>query len=313
MIRVKYSDEEIRAKLKELGAEELLPMKRKAQKDIVVQGPSTESGMMIQGMMPRLAEVGKIKIGGKGEKMVRGHLLPQKWDHFAIATLMKDEDGRLVMDDNMNEIIGKECKALDIYLCYDDPTMNMPTFYSFFTQSKLVCMGNGRIATRTEVDGSKVEQTCNPKECADYIAKKCKPYGRLSVILASANRIGGTYVFRTTSWNTIRNVLSSMQFIRTVTGGALAGIKLRMTLLPMTVVPNSVGRNVKIYVVNIEFPGDMDALKDAAAEEIQRRIQLGMNMKQIEATDRELLKSRVVEEAEEEAVEIAEEFAPEGE
>ena len=312
MIRVKYSDEEIRAKLKELGADDDLPMKRKTQKGIAVQEPSKESGMMIRGMTPRLAEVGKIKIGEKSKKMVRGHLPPKKWDHFKIATLLKDDAGRLVMDDKMNEIIGEKCTSLDICLCYDDLTMNMPSSYSWFAQSKLVCMGNGQTAMRKKEDGSEEEIPCNPKECTAYKEKKCNPYGRLSVILASANRIGGVYVLRTRGWNTIRNVLSSMAFIRKEAGGVLAGLPLRMRLLPMTVTPRDLGFNVKIYAVNIEYPGTLSELKQAGREEMERRLKLGINMRQTEEQYRESVKERMKEETEEEARDIAEEFAPEG-
>ena len=312
IVRVKYTDIMIHELLEKLGATGLSAV----QKTKTPLQPTTpaQPDLIIQSLTPRLAEVGKIKIGGKSERKTgTGFLLPEKYDHFEIATLMKDAEGRLVMDDEMNKVIGEGCKALDIYLCYDDPTMNMPTFYSWFVKSKLVCMGNGEKAMRTQEDGSKEERECNPKICAAYKEKRCKPYGRLSVILASANRIGGTYIFRTTSWNTIRNVLSSMAFIRTITGGVLAGIPLRMTLLPMTVNPHDVGHNVKIYVVNIEFSGKMDDLKQSAAIEVERRMQLGMNMKSIEAADTGFIKSHVVEEVEGEAEDIAEEFAPEEE
>ena len=321
MIRVKYSDEEIRAKLKELGAAELRTMRKKSEKiemrekvvDIAVQEPIIDSDMMITGMKPQLAELGKIKIGVKGEKMVRGHLLPKKLDHFMIATLMKDDDGRLEMDDSMNKIIGDKCTSLDICLCYDDFTMNMTSSYSWFAQSKLVCMGNGQTAMRRKEDGSEEKIICSPKECTAYKEKKCLPYGRLSVILASANRIGGVYVLRTHGWNTIRNVLSSMAFIRKEAGGVLAGLPLRMRLLPMTVTPRDVGHNVKIYSVNIEYPGTLAELKEAGAEEMERRLKLGINMKQTEDTYREAVKARMKEEAEEDARDIVEEFASEEE
>jgi hypothetical protein len=320
-VRIKYSDEEIRKKLKELGADELETMRKKSEEikkrekvvDIAVQEPIIDSDMMITGMKPQLAELGKIKIGVKGDKMVRGHLLPKKLDHFMIATLMKDDDGRLEMDDSMNEIIGEKCTSLDICLCYDDFTMNMTSSYSWFAQSKLVCMGNGQTAMRRNEDGSEEKIICNPKDCTAYKEKKCKPYGRLSVILAAANRIGGVYILRTTGWNTIRNVLSSMAFIRKEAGGVLAGLPLRMRLLPMTVTPRDVGHNVEIYAVNIEYPGTLAELKEAGAEEMERRLKLGINMKQTEDTYREAVKARMKEEAEEDAIDIAQEFGAGGE
>ena len=298
MIRVKYTDEEIRAKLKEFGAV-TLPATRKERGEVV---PFSEhEDMAISDITPRLAEIGKIKIGGKGEKKVRGFLLPEKWDHFEIATLLKDEEGRLVMDEDLNAKIGKDCKALDVELCYDSPVMNMPTFYALLSEGRIVCMGNGHIATKTKVDDSKEEIVCKPRECEAYKSKKCKLHGRLSVILSTSNRLGGVYVFRTTGFNSIRNIMSSMRFLRGVTGGVLGGIPLRMVLLPMTVKPHEVEHNVKIYAVNIEYAGSPSDIKQAAVDEIQRRMVLGVDMQQTEKGDKELLKTHVIEEAEEEA------------
>jgi len=102
-----------------------------------------------------------------------------------------------------------------------------------------------------------------------------------------------------------------MAFIRTITGGVLAGIPLKMRLVPMHVQPKDLEHTVKIYTVNIEFDGDMKALKEAAEQEVERRLRLGTNMRQIESEDRKVIAQRVREEAEEKAAEISEEFAPE--
>ena len=312
MIRVKYSETEIRAKLKELGAEDL-PMKRKERKELMpFSERDTNVGMCISNITPRLAEIGKIKIGRKGEtKTKTGFLLPEKWDHFEIATLVKDEEGRLEIDEEMTARIGKNCKALDVELCYDSPVMNMPNFYALLSEGKVMCRGNGVVATKTKEDESKEEIVCNPKECQAYKNKKCKLHGRLSVILSASNRLGGVYVFRTSGFNSIRNIMSSMGFLRGITGGVLGGIPLRLALLPMTVKPQGVTRNVKIYAVNLEYTGSPSELKRAAVEEIQRRMQLGVDMVQAEKEDKDLLQAQVIEEAEEEAK--AAEFASEGE
>ena len=311
-VRIKYSDEEIREKLKELGAGDL-QVKHKTQKDIVVSRASASSDMMIHGLSPRLAEIGKIKIGTLSDKMVKGRRLPEKLDHFVVTSLLRDDCGDLLIDEEMTKKIGNSCQELPIYLCYDDPSLNFTTFYGHFTQSRLQCMGNGITASRTLESGDKEEITCNPKTCEAYQKKQCKPYGRLSVILADASRVGGCYVLRTTSWNSIRNILTSMSFIRTITGGILAGIKLKMRLIPMQVQPRDMGRTVKIYTVNIEYGGSWEELKDEAAKEMRRRVQLGTNMKQIESGDREMIAEQVKTEAEEQAVEISQEFNPEEE
>lgn len=309
-LRMKYRvDEELQKELSSL----LTTGERSQQakpKAVVADVPFTKIGLMIEQIVPRLPEIGKIKIGGKGVKTTQsGFLLPEKWDHFEIATMLKDKEGRLIMDTEMNKLIGEGQRELDIFLCYDDPRMNMPSFYAKFTQSRMECMGNGKIALR-RVNGNKEEIVCKAKQCPDYKAKKCHPYGRLSVILAKANRIGGSYVFRTISWNSIQNVLSSMALIRD-RGGVLAGIPLKMRLMPMTVMPVEVGHNVNIWVINIEFAGTMDELKVAGEKEVERRLKVGLDMRQIEANNRLSLEAHVIEEAEEESAEIASEFAPE--
>lgn len=310
-VRIKYTDAEIREKLKELGAEDLPTTRKERQEIMPFSERDTNTDMGITDITPRLAEIGKIKIGRKGEKRVHGYLLPEKSDHFEIATLVKDDEGRLIMDKEMNAKIGEGCKTLDVELCYDTPSMNMPTSYGLLSEGKIMCMGNGHVATRTKEDGSKEEIVCHPRECNAYKAKKCHHRGRLSVILSASNRLGGVYVFRTIGFNSIRNIMSSMAFLRRITGGVLGGIPLRLTLLPMTVTPQGVNQNVKIYAVNLEYAGSPSELKQAAVEEVQRRMQLGIDMGQTEKSDAELLKAQMMEEAEEEAK--AEEFVSEEE
>lgn len=313
MIRRWYGDDEIQEKLAELQPSGDIPVQQ-LPAAVTKEGrqPSVFSG--ISQLQPRLCEIGKIKIGELSERrMAGGRRLPRKLDHFVITSLLRDEKENLMLDEEMNEKIGENCQELDIYLAYDSPELNMPTFYGYFTQSKLRCMGDGVTALRTKEGGDKEEIVCNPKTCEAFKQKQCKPYGRLSVILSSADRIGGSYVFRTTSWNTLRNILTSMAFIRRISGGVLAGVPLKMRLMPMQVQPKELGRTVRIYTVNIEFDGSMTALMGVAEQEVKRRIQMGTNMKQIEAEDGEAIAERVREEAEERAAEISEEFVPEEE
>lgn len=241
----------------------------------------------------RLAEIGKIKIGGKSEEKRGGFYLPQKWNHFKIATLIRDEEGKLELDVAMNEVIGNDCKVLDIVLCYDDPAMNLQTFYSLPYVSREKCLGDGKTATcRRDKDSKPIEIDCKGRGCARFKSGDCHQYGRLSVILQKANRMGGVYVLRTQSAHTINNIISSMRFLGNSTGGILAGIPLQMRLLPMTVVPRSVGKQITVYVINIEFAGTRDELLEAAMAESARRTQLGMNMRAVEDADRAFITSR---------------------
>jgi hypothetical protein len=311
ILRVKYPD----AKLMQLlGAVEEKPKKIKEKQDsqkreLAILENEEDELLFIPDLAPALPEIGKLKIGGFSDKRTKGgQLLPEKWDHFKIGTMMKDEEGRVIIDEAMTEALGEDPTEVDVTLCYDEPALNMPSFYAAFTHSKLVCMGNGRKAWQRQDDGERKEIVCNRKECAFAKDKRCGPYARLAVILSLSNRIGGTFVFRTGSWNSIRNIISSMSFIRNQTGGVLAGIPLKLKLRSATAIPNGLGKRITIYVVNLEYAGTLEQLKHDATAEINRRLQLGLNMHELEQLQKGAIVERAKTELEADAEEIADEF-----
>ena len=100
------------------------------------------------------------------------------------------------------------------------------------------------------------------------------------MVLKDAPRLGGVYKFRTTSVNSIRSILSSMFFIQSLTGGVLADIPLKMTIAPQSVNPVGSPTAQTIYVVNLEYPGNMDDLHKQTIELMTRKA--GMQKKIIE-------------------------------
>jgi len=293
------------ARIRAQGRTKNVPQRRNEKGGLPAKRGSTTKKlpMMIKNLTPRLVEVGKIKIGGKGEKRTKsGTLLPEKWDHFKVATLMKDEDGRLIMDDEMNRIIGDDCRELDIYLPFDDPRVNCPTWYGEYSASGVVCMGDGETAIR---NGEEIE--CNPETCESYLNKRCKMHGRLSVMLADAKTVSGMYVFRTTSFYSISNILSSMVSIARETGGILAGIPLKLKMVPQTVTPNNVSGPVRIWTVYVDYDGTLSELKNEALVELQKREAIGVNMAEIEKQSEKMITAGI---EEEDAIDIVEEFMP---
>lgn len=332
MLKVKYPDDQLMQMLEKSDASKIINTKDKTlekvvetvkekeiqkaarAEEIAIIETEEEELLMLPDLTLALPEIGKIKIGGFSDRRTRGRRpLPEKWDHFKIGTLMKDEDGGVIIDEEMSKAIGGDKTELDITMCYDEPALNMPTFYAAFTQSKLACMGTGKKAWQRQEDGERKEIACNRKECQLARDKKCTPYGRLSVILEQANRIGGTFVFRTTSWNSLRNITSSMAFIRNQTGGILAGIPLKLKLRSASTIPNGLGRKVTIYIVNLEYAGTMNELKQDARKEINRRQQLGLNMHELEQIQKGEIAEHLKSEIEETAAEISGEFYTEEE
>ena len=289
-------------------------VQKEKQQEIAVVESEEEELLMIPDIAPALAEIGKIKMGGHSDKKTQsGYRIPEKWDSFKIGSMLKAENGDVIIDKDLTDLIGENCKELGVSFCFDIPALNMPNFYASFTASKLQCRGNGKKAYRRNENGELDEIVCDRKNCQFAKEKKCKPYAKLSVILEKANRVGGVFVLRTTSYNTIRNLMSSMAFISNATGGILAGLRLKLRLMPATVTPNGLNKKVTIYVANLEYAGTLTELKEEAQKEIDRRLQLGFDMRKLEQSQQKLITKQAVDEVEEDAKEIAEEFYEEGE
>ena len=273
---------------------------------------------MIKNLVPRLAEVGKIKCGIKGEsrksKYGKEFMLPQKLDHFIITTLERDAAGRLKPDVAlMNKLKnnGDNLTELPIRLLYDDIDLNFPTRYALYKGNKCLCSGDGERAIEVKENGMSFEINCPCKrQDPEYQGPdKCKINGTLSCIIEGSEKLGGCYKFRTTSFNSVTNILSSLAFIKTLTGGKLAWIPLTLILAPKsTTIPGS-GKATTVYCASIEFRGPVQELQKLGYEVAKNQIEHKVNMENIEHEARRQM-SQILEDPEE-AQEIQEEFYPE--
>lgn len=131
-------------------------------------------------------------------------------------------------------------------------------------------------------------------------------------MLPAANIVGGVYVFRTTSWNSIQNMYGAMEFVRLNTieaGGILTGIDFNLRLIPKTVTPENKG-NLDVFVVSLEYPGTLEELREIAYERAKHRALLSEKLARIEQDARRLIESQV-QDSVEEAEDITGEFYPE--
>ncbi len=272
----------------------------------------------IEGTLIRLAEVGKIKIGGKGEerptKAGGTFRLPVKFDHFVVTGLERTDKGKgdFIADPEVMQIIGPEAKELDVLLLHDDPDMNLQSKLSLYFKAMQWCVGNGEEGYRRNKDehAKGIEQwdemVC---PCQEKTGEKprCKSTFVLSVMLPQAPKIGGVYKFRSTSEISLINLKSSMEFISSITGGILGGIPLKLVLQPQTVTPK--GIVTKVYVANLEFRGDILELLEAATTTGQRRAVGFQQTRKLRAQIDRLLLAPPESETDED---IADEFYPEG-
>jgi hypothetical protein len=249
---------------------------------------------MIRNITPQLSERGKIKIGVKGRTVTssRGNEFqpPQKLDHFVVTTLDRDETGNFVRDPEAHALYGEKPTSLPVRLLFDDPEGNFSSRYACFIGQKLWCAGDGVTATRQNGAGPvKVECPCERIQI-DYTGKdRCKFNGALSVILDGMAGVGGVWKFRTTSYNSVTNIMSALAQIKLITGGPLAGIHLNLVLRPKIVASPTDGKMQTVYIVSLEYPGSMEELQELGMNRLRRQIEHRIEVRQLETQARKLL------------------------
>jgi hypothetical protein len=267
---------------------------------------------MIKGISPQLQEIGRIAVGEKGGLSKSGKtLLPTKLDHFIFTTLNKDEDDRYIRDADMMVMFGENCTEIPVRLLYNDIELNFPTFYAKYARSGIKLRGDGENWTVYGVDSSgngTREEVFDPNNERGFLDDKdVKPHGILTVLVDGQDSVGGVFRFRTTSWNSINNILSSLALIKNMCG-MLTYIPLKLVYRKKEVQPVGMSHKTWIPVVSVEFRGSIEELQTQAVE--VQRLTSGTQreeMRQIEAAVREHLDE---DESAEVQQDIASEYAP---
>jgi hypothetical protein len=190
-----------------------------------------------------------------------------------------DETGHLIktIQTATKEQLIEESKRLTrivIMLPFDNIDENLVTSLAVYDSDGCRCRGNNEIAEYVDPRTGKVTQIrcpCNLLTTRlspeDDINKRepheaglkpepgrglmCKANGILYMILKQARTIGGVHVFRTTSINSIRQLMFSMRQVSNLTRGFLAGIPLVLELQAKKVSPGPNKKLQTAYVVTL--------------------------------------------------------------
>lgn len=247
---------------------------------------------------PRLAEGGKIKIGGLGKEHQKRdrqgtYRQPEKYDHFVLTkTIRSGEGDNFVIDDDLMKAImdgdpsttrndGKGVRRLirvPILLDSDVIDEVLPTRLAAYWGKRLWCSGTGEPgvpATRAVIENGQKVGT-KGVGCPCHLLKEpekgvqCKPNGTLwATVYAGANTtLGIRHSFRTTSWNSIRSMLASLQTIQRRIG-TIVNVPLYLVLREERVRDRK-DRVRKIYVAHIELQVmDLAALRQLQREALE--------------------------------------------
>ncbi len=264
---------------------------------------------MIKGLSITPPVLGRISIGHVVER--NGKRLPEKDDQFTITSQIQTKEGWIIhpLDEALrkNSPNGK-LRSIPVTLLFNDPDLNLRAEYSLFDRStaRPMCVGNGETCRRVTTSGIQTLPCPSTDSCEMAKGGACKPYGRLNVKLGDDDQLG-TFIFRTTGYNSIRTLAARLHYFKAVSGDLLACMPLELRLRGKSTAQS---RGTPIYYVDLTIRDGMtleEALTQAQQTYAQREA-LAYNQQALDAIARAGLGNGAFEEDPDEAQDVIEEF-----
>lgn len=187
---------------------------------------------MIKGLAITPPALGRISIGRVVEK--NGKRLPEKDDQFTITSQIQSKEGwvKHPLDEQLRASTpNQKLRSIPVRMIFNDPDLNLRAEYSLFDRQtgRPVCVGNGETCQRLTNRGVEQHPCPSPDLCPLAQGGNCKPYGRLHVNLGDSDEFG-TFIFRTTGFNSIRTLAARLSYYHAASGGLLSCLPLQLTL-----------------------------------------------------------------------------------
>jgi hypothetical protein len=187
---------------------------------------------MIKGLAITPPILGRISIGRMVEK--NGKRLPEKDDQFTITSQIQNKDGwvKHPLDEQLRvKTPNQKLRSIPVRMIFNDPELNLRAEYSLFDRQtgRPICVGNGETCQRLTSQGVEQHPCPSPDLCSMAQGGNCKPYGRLHVNLDESDELG-TFIFRTTGFNSIRTLAARLSYYHAASNGLLSCLPLQLTL-----------------------------------------------------------------------------------
>ena len=285
---------------------------------------------MLKGLALTPPVVGRIAIGRVVEK--NGRRLPEKDDEFTLTSQVQNKEGWVPhpVDAQLRKEPGAKLRSIPVRLLFDDPDLSLRANYTMFdrTTGRPLCVGDGEHCRRVTLSGMQTLPCPSPAACPLAQDGNCKPYGRLHVRIDSdlgraaeaeaayAARLDpgadelGSFVFRTTGFNSIRTLSARLRYLSAVSGGILAGLPLELRLRGKS---TTLSHRTPIYYVDLTLRGGsaLSQVIARARQEREQQVAMGLNQEALDEAARQGLALGEFEESEEEGLGVVEEFYPE--
>ena len=263
---------------------------------------------MLKGLALTPPVLGRISIGKVVEK--NGKRLPEKDDQFTITSQVQSRDGWLLHPLNNELRHSKEDKLrnIPIRLLFNEPELNFRADYTLFDRQsgRPLCVGNGETCKRITQDGIHSLTCPSPDACPLAKGGACKPYGRLNVIIGDEDSLG-SFVFRTTGFNSIRTLAARLHYFQAISGNRLACLPLELRLRGKS---TRQSHGTPIFYVDLTIRAGMDiseALQKASELDTQRQT-AGFDQRALDDAARRGFGNGAFEDSEEDSHVVIEEF-----
>ncbi|ENW08239.1 recombination directionality factor [Acinetobacter beijerinckii] len=187
---------------------------------------------MIKGLAITPPVLGRISIGKIVEK--NGKRIPEKDDQFTITSQIQNKEGwvKHPLDEQLRaKAPNQKLRTIPVRMIFNDPVLSLRAEYSLFDRQtvRLICSGNGETCQRLGQNGIEQHLCPSPDLCPLAQGGLCKPYGRLYVNLDESDELG-TFIFRTTGFNSIRTLAARLRYYHAASGDLLSCLPLQLTL-----------------------------------------------------------------------------------
>lgn len=204
----------------------------------------------------------------------------------------------------------RKLRSIPVQVLFNDPDLNLRADYCMFDRStaRPLCVGNGESCKRVTDKGLE-ELACPGPDTCRFGMGHCKPYGRLNVSIGDSDELG-SFVFRTTGFNSIRTLTARLQYFAAVSGGHLACMPLELKLRGKSTTQS---HRSAIYYADLVVRSGM-SLNEAIAhakEVAAQRLAAGFDQTALDAAARQGYANGSFEDAPDEVEQIVEEFYPE--
>nr|WP_312524349.1 hydrolase or metal-binding protein [Moraxella sp. CTOTU47724] len=241
---------------------------------------------MIKGLTITPPILGRITIGKVVER--NGKRLPEKDDQFTITSQVQSKEGWIKhplddkLRDNAKLTSNGKLRHIPVRMLFNTPELNLRAEYTLFDRQtgRPICVGNGELCQRRTQNGVEQLPCPSPELCPIGQNGNCKVFGRLYANLDDVDELG-SFIFRTTGYNSIRTLMARLSYFNAVSGGLLSCLPLQLMIRGKSTTQSY---RTPIYYVDLTLQDNVslkDAVENAQAIHAQQ-LQSGFNQQALE-------------------------------